>query len=392
MATPGCVQGHTAFIFDRGGQKRISPLLDISSIRWERGRDEMTEATVRLEADSCARQAELIQSLRTHRHELVIYRGSQRVWEGPLYRIGSYATHVEIVAKDVLAYIFATPLSRVWDNTAAGDGVMPMTQRFENIINYELTTNRTQYVYNAGTDTWDPVPVVAWENIDPPINVLPFLDVHHFPNEAETAAKTLPYEMTIGEHLLSAARVSGIDFTAVGRRIVLWDVSRHLGRLPQMTDANFYSNVIVTEYGSDHQQSAYVVGQEGVYGQAINLDNLDYYGPWTNVYTAYNEEGDNLPSQAELNSQAQRNLTGRSPAPIEVRIPDNSSIILSDEITIDLLVPGVQVPLLATLNARQISQMQKIDHLVVTEDAEREEIKVTLTPATKPDSDVEEEV
>lgn len=389
MAMPGCVQGHTAFIFDRGGQKRIAPLLDISSIRWERGRDEMTEATVRLEADSCARQAELIQQLRTHRHELVIYRGSQRVWEGPLYRIGSHANYVEIVAKDVLAYVFATPLSRVWDNTINGDGPVAVTTRFENIINYELSTNRTQYIYNAGTDTWDPVPVIAWENLDPPINVLPFLDVRNFPNEAMTSAKTLAYEMTVGEHLLSAARTSGIDFTAVGRRIVLWDVSRNLGRLPQMTDANFYSNVVVTEYGSDHVQSSYVVGQEGQYGQAINLENLDYYGPWTNVYTAYNEETAS-PTPAELNSQAQRNLSGRSPAPIEVRIPDNSSIILSADITIDLLVPGVQVPLLATLNARQISQMQKIDHLVVTETAEREEIKVTLTPATKPDSDVEE--
>lgn len=392
MAQPGCVQGHTAFIFDRGGQKRIAPLLDLSSIRWERGRDEMSEATVRLEADSCARQAELIQQLRTHRHELVIYRGEQRVWEGPLHRIGSYANYVEIVAKDVLAYLFATPLSKEWNNTAAGDGVMAMTQRFENIINYELTTNRTQYVYNAGTDTWDPVGVTAWENLDPPINVLPFLDVRHFPNEAQTAAVTTPYEMTIGEHLTSAARTSGIDFTAIGRRIVLWDVSRHLGRLPQMTDANFYSNVIVTEYGADHVQSAYVVGQEGIYGQAINLDNLDYYGPWTNVYTAYNEEGANLPSQAELNSQAQRNLSGASPAPIEVRVPDNSSIILNAAITIDALVPGVQVPLLATLNARQISQMQKIDHVRVTETADREDIAVTLTPATKPDSDVEEEV
>jgi hypothetical protein len=387
----GCVQGHSAFIFDRGGQKRISPIIDISEVRWERDRDGVSEATIRLEADSCARQAELIQQLRTHRHELVIYRGSQRVWEGPLHRIGSYANYTEIVAKDVLSYVFYTPLSRVWDNTAQGDGVTEMTTRMQNIITYELSTDRTQYVYNPVTDTWDPVTVTAWENLDPPINVLPFLDVRHFPNEAKTAAKTLAYEMTVGEHLLSAARTSGIDFTAVGRRIILWDVSRHLGRLPQMTDANFYSNVVVTEYGSDHVQSAYVVGQEGVYGQAINLENLDYYGPWTQVHTAYNEEGANLPSQAELNSQASRNLSGRSPAPIEVRIPDNSSVILNAAITIDALIPGVQVPLLATLNARQISQMQKIDHVVVTENAEREDIAVTLTPATKPDLDDEED-
>ena len=388
MPAPKCVQGHTAFIFDRGAQKRISPLLDLSQVRWERGRDEMTEAMVRLEADSCSRQARLIDSLRTHRHELVLMRGNRRVWEGPLHRIGSYSDHVEIYAKDVLAYLFATPLSRVWDNSYNGDGITTVTQRLQNIIEWELTHSRTQQIFDGVN--WVDVTVPAWEGIDPAINVLPHLDVRHFPNEAQTSAKTLAYEMTVGEALVSAARTSGIDFTTVGRRIVIWDVSRHIGRLSQMTDANFYSSVIVTEYGADHAQSAYVVGQEGAYGQAINLENLDYYGPWTSIYTAYNEEGSETPTQSELNSQASRNLSGRSPAPIEVRIPDNSSIILTPSLTIDDLIPGVQVPLLATLNAKQLSQMQKIDHVTVEETPEREDVRVTLTPATKPDGDVEE--
>ena len=386
--TPGCVQGHSAFIFDRGAQKRISPLLDLSQVKWERGRDEMTEAMVRLEADSCARQANLISQLRTHRHELVIYRGTERVWEGPLHRIASYSNYVEIFAKDIMAYLFATPLTRVWDNSYHGDGITTVTQRMQNIIEWELTHSRTQQIYDGST--WVDVTVPAWESLDPPINVLPYLDVRHFANEAETAAKTLAYEMTVGEQLVSAARTSGIDFTVVGRRLVIWDVSRNLGRLPQMTDANFYASVIVTEYGADHAQAAYVVGQEGAYGQAIRLENLDYYGPWTSIYTAYNEEGSQAPTQAELSSQASRNLSGRTPAPIEVRIPDNSSVILSNSLSIDKLVPGVQVPLLATLNARRLSQMQKIDHVVVTETAESETVQVTLTPATKPDTDDEE--
>jgi len=146
----------------------------------------------------------------------------------------------------------------------------------------------------------------------------------------------------------------------------------------------------VTEYGADHTQAAYSVGQDGSYGSALNPSNLDFYGPWTTMYTPYNETEDDAPSQAELDSQAQRNLAGRTPVPIEVRIPDNSSLLLSKTLTIDMLVPGVQVPLLATLNARPISQMQKLDHLTVTETAaDGERIAVMLTPATRPDSDVE---
>jgi hypothetical protein len=157
-----------------------------------------------------------------------------------------------------------------------------------------------------------------------------------------------------------------------------------------LTEANFFAAVIVAEYGSDHSQAEYVIGSDGIYGEALNVDYFDYYGPWTNITTAYNEEGTVAPSEPELHSQAQRNLAGRSPAPNEVRVPDNSGLILSDTLTINMLVPGVQVPLLARLNARQLSQMQKIDHVRVTETSDGEKIQITLTPTTKEDSDVEE--
>lgn len=385
-----CVQGHRAFIFDRGGTTRVKPLLDLTSVKWTRDRDGISEATIRLEADACARQSDLIKSLRTHRHELVIYRGDERVWEGPLHRIAAHRSHVEIVAKDVLAYVFATPLSREWNNRNPNSTTV--TNRIEEIIQWEMTHDRVQQVYDPESASWVNVTVTAWENLDQPANVVPHLDVRHFPNEAGTSAYTSPFQMTVGEHLASLARQSGIDYTTVGRSIVIWDVSRSLGRLQPMTDSNFYSNVVVSEYGADHSQSAYVVSQEGAFGQAVNVDNLDYYGPWTTVFTAYDEEGSEEATQAELDSQAQRNLAGRSPAPVEVRVPDNSGIVLTDTLTISKLVCGVQIPLVATLNARTISQMQKLDHVAVTETGNGgETVQVTLTPATRPDSDVEEE-
>jgi len=111
---------------------------------------------------------------------------------------------------------------------------------------------------------------------------------------------------------------------------------------------------------------------------------------WSTVFNAYNEEGTTAPTVGELNSQAARNTSGRSPVPVEVRVPDNSSLVLSRTLRISDLVPGVRVPLRATLNARALSQDQKLDHLVVTETAKGETVQITLTPATKPDSDTEE--
>jgi hypothetical protein len=118
---------------------------------------------------------------------------------------------------------------------------------------------------------------------------------------------------------------------------------------------------------------------------------MDYYGPWTKMFTVYDEDESHPPTQADLNSQARRNLTGRSPVPIEVRVPDNSTLKLGPGLSFDQLVPGTTMPLLATLNSRQVSQDQKLDKLTVTEDSTKETIQVTLVPTTKPDSDEEEE-
>lgn len=385
MATaPGraCVKGHSAFIYDRGGSRRLFPLVDLSSVRWERNRDGVSEAQIVVEGNACRDQAGFLERIATHRHELVIYRGDERVWEGPVHRVGWHQNYVEVTAHDVIEYLMFTPLSRRWSN--AYPNIQTVTERLRDIIEYELTNDRTQMALGV------PTLVKAWENIDPPVNLVAHVDAHRFLNEAQTSAVTEPFELTVGEHMANMAHYGGIDFTAVGRSIHIWDVSRALGRTVQLTEENFLSEIIVSEYGADHAQSAYVVGNEGVFGSALKTDNLDFYGPWTKIYTAYNEEGTNTPTQGELNSQALRNLAGRTPAPVEVRVPDNSGLLLSDDIRITDLIPGVQVPIRATLNARQYSQMQKIDHVVVTETGDSgETIQITLVPTTRQDADEE---
>lgn len=380
-----CVERHSAFIFDRGGQRRIGQVLDLSEVQWERARDNVSEGFIRIEGDACVEQADFVAAIRSHRHELVIYRGNDRVFEGPVHRVASHGSFTEIFAHDVSEYLFHTPLTQQYDNRYPNVG--PVTNRLEAIIEYELTHGRIQTGPGGSA-----VVVPAWESLDPPINVLPYLVVHHWPNEAGTAALTMPFEMTVGDHLANFASHGGIDWTTVGRAIHIWDVSRSLGRIEQMTDANFLGDgVIVSEYGADHAQAAYVIAQSGLYGSAVNPAYLDYYGPWTDITTAYNEEGTSEPSQAELSSQASRNISGRTPVPLEVRVPDNSSIVLSETLTINKLIPGVQVPLRARLNARNLAQMQKIDHVTVTETSVGENIQLTLTPTTREDSDVEEE-
>jgi hypothetical protein len=361
----GCAEKHTVYIFDRGGMTRVAQILDVATVQWSRDRDGISEATVRVEGSACSAQAETLAGIEPKRHEMVIFRGAERVWEGPVWRVGWHSDWVEINAHDVFQYLLGTPLSQPYSN--AYPNIATVTDRIQTILDYELD---------------------RWEVLDPPANIYPYLQVHHFANEAQTTAVTKSFEMTVGEHIQNLAHYGGIDFAAVGRSLHFWDVNRHLGRTRMLTEADFLgSEVILTAYGSEHSQNAYVIGSDGIYGEAHDLDYADYYGPWTTIHSAYNEEGSDAPTQAELNSQAQRNLSGRTPVPVEVRIPDNSTIRLNETLGINDLIPGVQVPVLATLNARRMSQMQKLDHLLVTEDSTGETVQVTLVPATRDDDE-----
>lgn len=357
-----CVALHSAVIYDRGGRHSMFPLLQPQIVRWGRIRDDTSEATVVLAGENCRTSAVDLAKIEPHRHELVLFRGGERVWEGPINRVAWKSSTVEITAHDVTDYLLGTPMSHDYDNR--GSKATEVSTRIEGIIRNEM---------------------VIWETLDPPANVLPYLDVHHYPYEARTAMHTIPFATTVGQHLDDLARDRGIDYTAIGRAIHIWDTSRALTTLRTLTERDFYGDVVITAYGSDHTEIAYVVAEDGRFGVAGEASG--YYGPWTKIFTVYNEEGTDGPTQTELDSQAARNIAGRTPVPVQVRVPDNSSIRLSYNLGINDLIPGAQMQLSATLNARQMMQLQKLDMLRVEETALGENIQVTLSPANSPDPD-----
>lgn len=368
MAAPldlnSCVSLHRAAVYDRGGMKQLFPLLQPQIVRWGRIRDDTSDATVVIAGENCRSSATSLEKIEPHRHELVIFRGSERVWEGPINRVAWKSDKVEITAHDVTDYLLATPMSHDYDNR--GSKATEVSTRIEGIIRAEMP---------------------VWEALDPPANVLPYLEVHHFPSEARTAMHTIPFATTVGKHLDDLARERGIDYAAIGRAIHIWDTSRSLTTLRTLTEKDFYGDVIVTSYGSDHTEVAYVVAEDGRYGVAG--ESSGYYGPWTKIFTVYNEEGTEGPTQVELNSQAARNIAGRTPVPVQVRVPDSSSIRLSYNLGINDLIPGAQMQLSATLNARKMTQLQKLDMMRVEETSNGETVQVTLSPANTPDPDPE---
>jgi hypothetical protein len=345
---------HTAFLFDRGGLTRIIALDPMVSVSWGRVRDDVSMAQVVLSSPECT---EIVAEIEGGRHELVIYRGQQRIWEGPITLVIYGRSTVTIEARDVMHYAYRTIMRSAYNN--AYPNITRVTTRAKTILQTELARREAE---------------------SPPINVLPFLKVLERTDDAGTSRATIPFQKTVFDDVDDMAAKSGLDYTTVGRSIIIHDTDIALGRTAPLTEQDIIGDVIVTQYAMELATFAAVSGGNGMYGYTGGPD--PYYGLVEILDDAYDEdEGGEPPTQNELNSQAIRNLKGRNPTPITVRVPDGSTLSPTSPVTIDELVPGVQVPLLATLTGRRFSQMQKLDKVQVREDSGGEVISVTLSPA-----------
>lgn len=357
----GCTN-HSVMVYDRGGFTRLFQLEDVISVQWQRVRDDISVADVTISSPGpdCLR---LLEQIEPGRHEMVLFRGTQRVWEGPITLLveqQGLTPTVSIQARDVMHYAYRLIMRRRYSN--AYPNIVTTVGRAENILRTELERREAP-------------------NENPPINVLPHLQVLTNSDMARTSRVTQAYQATVFEDMDSLAAYSGLDYTVVGRRIVLFDRHRALGRTPTVTQADFQGDVRISVYGMEMATFAAVTGGNGMFGISGGRD--PYYGQWEILDSAYDEEADTAaPTQSELNSQAVRNLSGRIPTPIQIRVPENAQINPNGVLTMDNMIPGIQVPVRAKLAIREVQQYQKLSKMQVNDDASGERIQITLVPST----------
>lgn len=365
----GPVEKHSVFIYDRGGRRRVAEIEKPSQVAWSRLRDEVSEGSVTLDASQAVRQRAQLEQVEPMRHELVIFRGDERVWEGPLTLLQSVGDQVTFGAKDVLHYANRRAMHARYSN--AFPNVDSVVRRAAKILRAEMALRETE---------------------NPPINVLPHLRTWEFPTDARTSRVTEAYEMYVYEHLDELAAKGGLDYTVLGRSILLWDTSRPIGQTRAVTQADFLGPLRISIYGMEFASWSISTDGEGNAGIAGNAD--PYYGNVELLATAYDEEtadkDEAPPTVAELRSQAVRNLAGRNPVPVHVGVPENSRLNPNGVLAIGDLVPGVHIPLTVASPIRTLSQMQKLNNVKVTETSSGEEITVSMGPASASDDTGEE--
>lgn len=372
---------YRVFVYDRGGKTRRGEITPIRRLQWDRRRDDISQAILHTNGfdEDCG---QLLSTLHSWMHEIVIFRDGERVWEGPIVRITESIDGVEIDARDPMVYVYR----RI------------MRMGYNDSYHATLNPDLESVVFRAYRIIQDAL------GYDDP-NVLPYLTPVQFPDDAREGRVVPGWSKSAWEEVDDLAANAGLDYTTVGRRIILWDVHRSIGELPEMRNGDFSDPVKVTEYGMSAANVFAVSSNTGFYGVSqVFVTDPGPYGHIEQIASAYGESDTSAPAnpttvaqkQALINTltnQAERNLGNRYPSPVVVRVPDRTTLMPTVGVGINQLVPGVWIPLRSVGVLRTVTQTQKLDNLTVTYNPEEQEkVMVTLSPVPSAFTDTEPDV
>lgn len=384
---------HRVFVYDRGGQVLRGEIKPLERVVWGRKRDDIANCIIDtngFDQDCCV----LLGNLQSWVHELVVFRDGVRVFEGPITRITYTSTNVEVEAKDVMAYLYRRVMRQGYNDTYRRVDLTPLTP--PQPVGIPGGGPYTIIGTNTVVDRALQITLNALAYLDP--NVLPYVTAIRYSNDATQQRSVPDYSKSAWEEIDDLAATAGLDYTTIGRRILYWDTHRTIGRLPEMRDGDFSDPVIVTEYGMNLSNWYAVTNNDGVAGYSYPAGHdgwnwFERYGPVEMVSSAYGEQEGAVqdtealtPAQRDaliqsFTGQAQRGIANRWPVPVVVRVPDNSTINPKVNLSINQLIPGVWIPLRATLTCRKLAQWQKLDSVDVEEVNGQEFIRVTMAPA-----------
>jgi hypothetical protein len=341
MAGPlGCAakSDYVALVTDRHGGQIVDELT-FAGLAWSRAVNGISEAKLTVPMGCCDR----LGSVRSWRHELMVVRGDNIVWQGPITGIPNSRDQVELQARDPLQWLRRRVVrKRRCSAPSCGGEPTPGTT-----VAHQLITD-------------------ALEPDDPGV-------LEHLTIAADSGLVARDFKVYSG-YAYDALRdlVGVVDFTAVGKRIVLMPKGHLLGRTAVLTCDAFLGDVGAIEDGLSAASRAVVVGA-GVTGSAGWID--PYFGLIEVLV-----KDDKIKTRDDANTQARGVVRGAMPPPLRVDVPSGAHLAADAPVSMDELVPGVGVPVLLDCTCRDAQQLQRLRSLSVTVNADGEQVAPVLLP------------
>lgn len=336
----GCDPEYEITVTYRGGSKVLAGFKP-ERVQWGRAQDNWSEARIDLPADCCGK----LEQVRSWAHELHVSRNGNEVWCGPIFLPTFCRGGNILIARDVLWWLGRRRLHQ--SHVSAAQGAVSIAR--ELIIDGFLPD-------------------------DP--NILAHLDAVGVGviSDREYLADGKKYVIDLLKDLAKGS----IDFTALGRRIIVRPQGTSLGRTTMLTCNDFQGDVCATDNGQTAATSATVTGKDGVIGTSGGVD--PFYGL---VEVLIDDQ--TITSNATAAGQAAGLVAAGNPPPLVIQPPDSASLSPDAPVSIEQLVPGVEVPVFIDCTCRQANQLMRLIKLNVTWQADSdlgEQVRPILQPVT----------
>lgn len=351
---------HRAEIRQAGGQAVVGELPDLIKVNWERRRDDISLANViiPIEGPTCSWYG----NLRTGKHELHLYRNNEPVWQGPLTRLEFRRDVAEVYASDMLWVAKNKALEAGYNHA------YPNIREVGTVMEWLLNEQTFQ---KPGYTRWNMAGRVKRMRMNTATG-----------KEPETSRAVPALSVTTWEDFDKFAEDSGVDYTVLGRDIYIWDTHYRWYVMPPLLEQYIGGELAVVEYGNEMATRVYTTNGSGKAGRADApaAEQADL-GIFEHVVSSWNEAaGATNPTTADLaawTKQAQSLVDRASPAPVRIRVSDNTTLLPNAPYGINDLMPGGWMQVKVTSLVRTLEEWHKLDSMSVTEDGSGEQIAIT---------------
>jgi hypothetical protein len=327
---------YRVIVRDRSGPEIAE--LDFSALEWDRRLDDISEAKVTVPPSCCGKLADIW----PWRHELAVSRDGEEVWAGPVRVIANCTSGIILTASDVLGWLEHRVIHNDHDWTPLpGIGAVPAAVELIQDGFVPDDPDVLKYLTSYGTG------VIG--------------------GRSYLANSKYTYDA------LKDLAQGSLDFTVIGRRIVVMESGYELGTTTLVTCDHFADDVCTVLDGDAAMTRAVVTGV-GVTGSAGGVD--PYFGLLETLV-----DDQNIGRQSTADDQAAGLLRGANPPPLYVQPPQGSGGLNPDTpICLSELVPGVTVPVSVNCTCRTALQDMRLSKLTVNVSAGGETIAPLLVP------------